>query len=68
MEKNDPDKDPYCIGNCIDELKNVGDLTASEKLKMIDYLKEKRVDREIFMKVEQDVVLEMYKKVLGREV
>ncbi|CAM0876907.1 unnamed protein product [Alopecurus aequalis] len=68
MEKNDPDKDPYCIGNCIDKLKNVGDLTASEKLKMIDYLKEKRVDREIFMKVEHDVVLEMYKKVLGREV
>uniref|UniRef100_A0ACD5V875 Uncharacterized protein n=1 Tax=Avena sativa TaxID=4498 RepID=A0ACD5V875_AVESA len=68
MEENDPDKDPYCIGYCIDKVKSVGNLTAIEQLKMIDYLKDKRMDREIFMKVEHDVVVEMYKEVIGRQV
>ncbi|XBH63741.1 hypothetical protein VPH35_117641 [Triticum aestivum] len=62
--KKDPDKDPYCIA----KLKTIPDLSASEHLKMIEYLKGERVDHEIFMTVEHDVVLEILKKVLGRQI
>ncbi|VAH85822.1 unnamed protein product [Triticum turgidum subsp. durum] len=68
MEKKDPDKDPYCIANCIVKLKSIPDLSASEHLKMIQHLKGERVDREIFMTVEHDVVLEILKEVLGRQI
>ncbi|KAM3230751.1 hypothetical protein ACQJBY_061125 [Aegilops geniculata] len=68
MEKKDPDKDPYCIANCIAKLKTIPDLSASEHLKMIEYLKGERVDHEIFMTVEHDVVLEILKKVIGRQI
>uniref|UniRef100_M8AVN4 Myb/SANT-like domain-containing protein n=1 Tax=Aegilops tauschii TaxID=37682 RepID=M8AVN4_AEGTA len=68
MEKKNPDKDPYCIANCIVKLKTMPDLSASEHLKTIEYLKGQRADREIFMTVEHDVVLEILKKVLGRQI
>ncbi|KAF7105870.1 LOW QUALITY PROTEIN: hypothetical protein CFC21_106643 [Triticum aestivum] len=68
MEKKNPDKGPYCIANCIVKLKTMPDLSASEHLKTIEYLKGQRADREIFMTVEHDVVLEILKKVLGRQI
>ena len=52
----------------IAKLKTIPDLSASEHLKMIEYLEGERVDREIFMTVEHDVVLEILKKVLGRQI
>ena len=64
MEKNNP----YCIANCIVKLKTIPDLSASDHLKMIEYLKGQRVDREIFMTVEHDVVLEILKQVLGHQI
>ncbi|XBJ24370.1 hypothetical protein VPH35_002271 [Triticum aestivum] len=66
--KKDPDKDPYCIANCIVKLKTIPDLSASDHLKMIEYLKGQRIDREIFMTVEHDVVLEILKQVLGHQI
>lgn len=62
---NDPNKDPYRIANCIGKLKTIEGLLANEHLKIIDYLKEKRVDREIFKTMEHDV-LKILKKLLGR--
>ncbi|KAE8798177.1 hypothetical protein D1007_26654 [Hordeum vulgare] len=68
MEQKDPDKDPYCIANCIGKLKTIPDLSASEHLKMIEHLKAQRVEREIFMTVDHDVVLEILKNVLGHQI
>ncbi|XBH55710.1 hypothetical protein VPH35_077737 [Triticum aestivum] len=47
---------------------NDEDLSASDHLKMIGYLKGQRVDLEIFMTVEHDVVLEILKQVLGHQI
>ncbi|KAE8781638.1 hypothetical protein D1007_45163 [Hordeum vulgare] len=68
MEQKDPDKDPYCIANCNGKLKTIPDLSASEHLKMIEHLKAQRADREIFMTVGHDLVLEILKNVLGHQI
>lgn len=52
MERHDPSNDPYCMAKCIEYLKHLALLTPTETLKVINYLKKDRVNREILMTVD----------------
>mgnify|MGYP005838999557 CR=1 FL=1 len=68
MERHDPSNDPYCMTKCIEYLKQLALLTPIETLKVINYLKKDRVNREILMTVDYDVVVEFLKEVVSSQV
>ncbi|PNT77696.1 hypothetical protein BRADI_1g67235v3, partial [Brachypodium distachyon] len=67
MQQSDPDNDPYCITKCIAKVKTVEKLSPRDRLKIIESLTEHRTDRKVFMTVDDEVFMEILKKVLGRE-
>ncbi|KQJ90806.1 hypothetical protein BRADI_4g33990v3 [Brachypodium distachyon] len=67
LQQSDPDNDPYYITKCIAKVKTVDKLSPRDHLKIIEYLIEQRIERQVFMTVDDEVFMEILKKVLGRD-